>query len=73
MLCLQTNSMLAQDSTQVLTLDDCIRIGLDQSTQILLSKDSVRITGAALLGAYGTFCPTWPLTAITVIAAVKIC
>ena len=30
----------AQDTTQVLALDDCIRIGLDQSTQILLSKDS---------------------------------
>ena len=47
----------AQDSVKTLLLDDCIRIGLDQSTQILLSKDSVQITGAALLGSYGNFLP----------------
>jgi len=58
---LQTNCTYAQDSTQVLTLDDCIRIGLDQSTQILLSKDSTRITGAALMGAYGNFLPNLAL------------
>jgi outer membrane protein len=48
---------LAQDSVQVLLLDDCVRIGIDQSTQILLGKDSVQITGAALLGSYGNFLP----------------
>jgi len=52
---------VAQDSTQVLSLEDCIRIGLDQSTQILLSKDSLQITGAALLGTYGNFLPNLAL------------
>lgn len=53
----QTAMLPAQDTIQVLSLDDCIRIGLQQSTQILLSQDSVKITGAALLGAYGNFLP----------------
>ena len=56
-LCAQTNSLRAQDSIQTLLLDDCIRIGLNQSTQILLSQDSLQITGAALLGTYGNFLP----------------
>jgi outer membrane protein len=51
----------AQDTTQVLLLEDCIRIGLDQSTQILLSKDSLQITGAALMGTYGNFLPNLAL------------
>ncbi len=56
-LCTQRNSLFAQDSVQILLLDDCVRIGLDQSTQILLSKDSLQVTGAALLGTYGNFLP----------------
>lgn len=56
-LALNHTRLNAQDSVQMLSLDDCIRIGLDQSTQILLSKDSLQISGAALLGAYGTFLP----------------
>jgi outer membrane protein len=55
--CFQPDALCAQDSAKILLLDDCIRIGLDQSTQILLSKDSLQITGAALLGTYGNFLP----------------
>jgi outer membrane protein len=49
--------LYAQDSIKVLQLDDCIKIGLNQSAQILLSENSVQITGAALMGAYGQFLP----------------
>ncbi len=56
-ICTPAKNIQAQDSVQVLLLDDCIRIGLDQSTHILLSKDSLQITGAALLGTYGNFLP----------------
>ncbi len=52
-----TKPLRAQDTAKVLLLEDCIHIGLDQSTQILLSKDSLQITGAALLGTYGNFLP----------------
>jgi len=55
------STCIAQDSIQVLSLEDCIRIGLDQSTQILLSKDSLQITGAALIGSYGNFLPNLAL------------
>jgi len=51
------SSLHAQDSVKVLQLDDCIKIGLDQSAQILLSENSVKISGAALIGAYGQFLP----------------
>ena len=57
----QTNILYAQDSIQTLSLDDCIRIGLQQSTQLLLSQDSLKITGAALIGAYGNFLPNLAL------------
>ncbi len=57
LLCICGNRLLAQDSVQVLSLDDCIKIGLTQSTQILRNEDSVKITGAALMGAYGQFLP----------------
>jgi len=56
-----TGPCSGQDTTQVLTLEDCIRIGLDQSTQVLLSKDSLQISGAALIGAYGNFLPNLAL------------
>jgi outer membrane protein len=58
---LSIETCFGQDSTQVLSLEDCIKIGLDQSTQILLSKDSLQITGAALLGSYGNFLPNLAL------------
>ena len=51
------SSLFAQDSVKVLQLDDCIKIGLDQSAQILLSENSVKISGATLIGAYGQFLP----------------
>ena len=58
MLCLSANGLRAQqDSVKVLSLDDCIRLGLTQSAHILRSQDSVQITGAALMGAYGQFLP----------------
>jgi outer membrane protein len=40
-----------------LQLDDCIKVGLAQSAQILQSENSVEITGAALMSAYGQFLP----------------
>jgi outer membrane protein len=56
-LCVYSNGLVAQDSVKVLSLDDCIKIGLNQSAQILRSEDSVQITGVALIGAYGQFLP----------------
>src|SRR6185312_1640010 len=55
--CVSGIGIQAQDSIKVLSLDDCIRLGLTQSAHILRSDDSVQITGAALLGAYGQFLP----------------
>ncbi|HTB07223.1 MAG TPA: TolC family protein [Bacteroidia bacterium] len=52
-----SKNMQAQDSVKVLLLDDCIKIGLEQSAQILRSQDSLEITGAALVGAYGQYLP----------------
>jgi outer membrane protein len=52
-----TEISYAQDSVKVLQLDDCIRIGLNQSAQILQSENAVQITGASLMGAYGQFLP----------------
>jgi outer membrane protein len=49
--------MAAQDTTEVLSLNDCIRIGVNNATQILRSKDSVKLTGIDLLAAYGQFLP----------------
>jgi outer membrane protein len=52
------DNLFAQDSAaQVLQLDDCIKIALTQSAHVLRSEDSVQITGAALMGAYGQFLP----------------
>jgi outer membrane protein len=47
----------AQTATTVLTLDDCIRIGLDKSTEVLKSKNTVKLTGVQLIAAYGQFLP----------------
>lgn len=55
--CTYSHSLWAQDSVKVLSLDDCIKIGLTQSAQLLESQNSVQITGAALMGAYGQFLP----------------
>jgi outer membrane protein len=55
--CLLNAGVNAQDSIQSLNLNDCIRIGLNQSAQILRSEDSLQMTGATLLGAYGQFLP----------------
>jgi outer membrane protein len=57
LLCLAGNRLYAQDSVKVLLLDDCIKLGLEQSAQVLRSQDSVEITGAELMGAYGQFLP----------------
>lgn len=48
--------MSAQD-VKVLTLDDCRRIGIEKSTQILKSNNSLRLTGVQLLYTYGQFLP----------------
>ncbi len=57
LLCFAGNTAYAQDSTKVLSLDDCIKLALEQSTQVLRSQDSVALTGAELMGAYGQFLP----------------
>src|ERR1700722_6635236 len=57
LVCIVNNSIFAQNSVTELSLDDCIKIGLTQSLRILRSKDSLQITDAALLGAYGQFLP----------------
>jgi outer membrane protein len=57
LLALLSVSVSAQDSIKILQLDDCIKLGLSQSTQILRSEDSLQITGAQLIGSYGQFLP----------------
>jgi outer membrane protein len=47
----------AQDTTTVLTLDDCIKIGLEKSTEILKSQNAVKLSGVQLMAAYGQFLP----------------
>jgi outer membrane protein len=56
------NKLIAQDSVVVLSMNDCIRMGLNQSAKALLTEDSLQMTGAALLGAYGQFLPDLNLT-----------
>ncbi len=47
----------AQSAVTVLTLDDCIKIGLEKSTQILKNNNTLRLTGVQLMAAYGQFLP----------------
>lgn len=54
---LGTGICAGQDSTQLLTLDDCIKIGLEKSSHAIRSKDSIKLSGIELLGAYGQFLP----------------
>lgn len=54
---LNSNNLFAQDSIKVLTLEDCVKLGLQQSAQVLRSQDSLEITGAALMASYGQFLP----------------
>lgn len=51
------NVAYTQDSVRVLSLEDCIKIGLSQSAQILRSGDSVKITGEELTSAKGQYLP----------------
>lgn len=50
-------SVSAQPATTVLTLDDCIKIGLEKSTEILKSQNAVKLSGVQLMAAYGQFLP----------------
>lgn len=43
--------------TTVLTLDDCIKTGLEKSTEILKTNNAVKLTGVQLMAAYGQFLP----------------
>ena len=47
----------AQQAPTLLTLDDCIKIGLEKSTEILKAKNSMKLTGVQLMAAYGQFLP----------------
>ena len=54
---LTTLGSISAQTTTVLTLDDCIKIGLEKSTEILRSNNAVKLTGVQLMGAYGQFLP----------------
>ncbi|MCW3128436.1 MAG: outer rane efflux protein, partial [Bacteroidetes bacterium] len=47
----------AQDAVKILTMDDCRKIGIEKSTQILKSNNSLKLTGVQLLYTYGQFLP----------------
>jgi outer membrane protein len=47
----------AQAAPTLLTLDDCIKIGLDKSTNILKANNSMKLSGVQLMAAYGQFLP----------------
>ena len=53
---LQSFSALPQ-GPQVLSLQDCIGIGLTRSTEVLKGKNNVEMAGALVLNAYGQFLP----------------
>ena len=50
-------SLSAQDTAKVLTLADCIRMGIDSATQVLYSQNTVAQNGISVLNAYGQFLP----------------
>jgi outer membrane protein len=52
-----TGSLSAQQALTLLTLDDCIKIGLEKSTEILKSNNAQKLTGVQLMAAYGQFLP----------------
>ena len=52
-----TSSISAQQATTILTLDDCIKTGLEKSTEILKSNNAQKLTGVQLMAAYGQFLP----------------
>ncbi len=47
----------AQQKAEVLNLQDCIKIASDKSTTIIKGNNSVALSGAQLLAAYGQFLP----------------
>jgi outer membrane protein len=47
----------AIDTTTYLTMQDCIRLGLQSATDVLKSQNAVKITGVQLFAAYGQFLP----------------
>ena len=50
-------SISAQNDTTFLTLDDCIRIGLQNATDALKANNALKLTGIQLMGTYGQFLP----------------
>ena len=50
-------TIYAQQATTLLTLDDCIKTGLEKSTEILKSNNAQKLTGVQLMAAYGQFLP----------------
>ena len=47
----------AQQTTKILNLEDCIKMALDKSTTVLKGNNSVALSGAQVLAAYGQFLP----------------
>jgi outer membrane protein len=60
---LTTSRSSAQHSPKMLTLNDCIRMGIDSATQVLYGKNTVQLSGVAVMNAYGQFLPDLGLTA----------
>ena len=47
----------AQAAPTLLTMDDCIKIGLEKSTEILKGNNAIKLSGVQLMAAYGQFLP----------------
>ncbi len=45
------------DSLKVLTLDDCIKLAVTKSTEVLKGNNNLAIAGVEVMGSYGQFLP----------------
>lgn len=56
------NQNAGGDQAIELTLDSCIKLGIESATNILRAKNSIELTGADLIQAYGQFLPNLAVT-----------
>jgi outer membrane protein len=47
----------AQGDTTFLTMEDCIKIGIQNATDALKAQNALKLTGIQLMGTYGQFLP----------------
>ena len=52
-----SSPVVLESAAKVLSLQDCIDIGLTRSTEVLKGKNNVELAGALVLNAYGQFLP----------------